>query len=93
MRSPSTVPRAGCGSLTLVVELSDDPDQTDDPATLEIETERRTWLGITGTATLTDRHELIVFAGKRRGGTACTSGTCYLVPDFEGVEMRLASRF
>jgi hypothetical protein len=34
-----------------------------------------------------------MFAGKRRGGTACTSGTCYYVPDFEGLELRVLSRF
>jgi hypothetical protein len=88
-----SVSRAGLGSLSLVLEKSDDPEMTDDPFTLDIETERRTWLGVIGQASLNRYHELFVFAGKRRGGTACTSGTCYLVPDFSGVEARVVSRF
>ncbi len=88
-----SVSRAGLGSLSLVLEKSDDPELTDDPFTLEIETERRTWLGAIAQASLNQYHELFVFAGKRRGGTACTSGTCYLVPDFSGVEARVVSRF
>lgn len=39
------------------------------------------------------RNKLTLFAGKRRGGPACTSGVCYDVLDFEGVELRLNTRF
>ena len=85
--------RAGLGSLSVVLEQSDDPEMTDDPLTLEIETDRRRWLGFLLQAPLDRNHELTVFAGKRRGGTACISGTCYLVPDFSGIEARLTSRF
>lgn len=85
--------RAGLGSISVVMEQSDDPEMTDDPLTPEIETERRTWLGLLVRAPLDRYHEVTVFAGKRRGGTACTSGTCYLVPDFSGVELRMTSRF
>jgi len=35
----------------------------------------------------------VLFLGKRRGGLACTAGTCYQVQPFEGVELRLVSRF
>lgn len=38
-------------------------------------------------------HSAYVFAGKRRFGLACTGGTCYEVLGFEGVELRLVSRF
>lgn len=38
-------------------------------------------------------HELVGIWGQRRGGIACTAGTCYLVPPFDGVSLRLLSRF
>ena len=86
--------RAGLGSVTLVLEMSDDPTQTDDPQTFDVvETDRRRWLGLNVQADLDRSHQLAAFAGRRRGGTACTSGVCYLVPDFRGVEVRLSSRF
>jgi Family of unknown function (DUF6029) len=85
--------RAGLGSISVVLERSDDPTVTDDPFTLDIETKRRQWLGVIVQAPLDRNHEVSVFAGKRRGGTACISGTCYLVPDFSGIEARLTSRF
>jgi hypothetical protein len=34
-----------------------------------------------------------LFAGQRREGIACTAGTCYVVEPFEGVELRITSRF
>lgn len=88
-----TVSKAGTGSISLVWEQSNDPQLTDDPLTLDIETGSRRWFGAIVQGTLDASHEATLFAGKRRGGTACTSGTCYLVPDFDGVEVRLTSRF
>ncbi len=38
-------------------------------------------------------HEAILFFGRRRGGLACTAGTCYEVQAFEGAELRVLSRF
>ncbi len=38
-------------------------------------------------------HEVLAFWGRRRGGIACTAGTCYLVPAFDGVTVQLSSRF
>ena len=41
-----------------------------------------------------DSHnQIALFVGKRRGGLACTSGVCYDVLDFEGLEIRLVTRF
>ncbi len=41
-----------------------------------------------------DSHnQIALFYGKRRGGLACTSGVCYDVLDFEGLEIRLLTRF
>jgi hypothetical protein len=44
-------------------------------------------------AHISDGNEAVLFLGKRRGGLACTAGTCYVVQPFEGFEMRLVSRF
>lgn len=86
--------RAGLGTLALQGEFSDDPDEQDDPLTFEtVEAESRRWLGLVASAPLYRHHEATLFIGSRRGGTACASGTCYLVPDFRGVELRLSSRF
>lgn len=88
------IDRAGLGTLALQAEYSDDPDEQDDPLTPEtIETKPRRWLGLIASAPLNRHHEATLFVGSRRGGTACTSGTCYVVPDFEGAELRLISRF
>jgi hypothetical protein len=38
-------------------------------------------------------YEALLFVGERRGGTACTSGTCYEVLEFRGAELRLTTRF
>lgn len=86
--------RAGRGTLAVQAEFSGDPDEKDDPLTFDVvETESRRWLGVLATAPLNRHHEATLFVGSRRGGTACTSGTCYLVPDFRGAELRLISRF
>jgi len=88
------VDRAGLGTLALQAEYSDDPDEQDDPLTPgTIETKPRRWLGLFASAPLDRHHEATLFVGSRRGGTACTSGTCYVVPDFDGAELRLISRF
>lgn len=85
---------AGRGTLALQIEFSNDPDEKDDPLTFDVvETEPRRWVALVAVAPLYRRHEATLFAGSRRGGTACTSGTCYLVPDFTGAELRLVSRF
>jgi hypothetical protein len=44
-------------------------------------------------ARISDGNEAVLFLGKRRGGLACTAGTCYFVQPFEGFEARLVSRF
>lgn len=50
-------------------------------------------VGWTLNARLAERHDATLFVGKRRGGLACTAGTCYEVQPFEGVELRVVSRF
>jgi hypothetical protein len=44
-------------------------------------------------ATLAKRHYATLFMGRRRGGLACTAGTCYEVQPFEGAELRVITKF
>jgi hypothetical protein len=84
---------ANLGSVGFLFERTDDPLFLDDPFTPEIETDPRSYFGGSLSWRAGERHDVILFAGRRRGGTACTSGTCYFVPDFEGLELRVSSRF
>ncbi len=83
------------GALTvgLDYERSNDPDEADDVQTTEVETDTREWLAMVVRRSIGWRHDVTLFAGSRRGGTNCVSGTCYVVPDFKGVEVRVTSRF
>jgi|TARA_R100000005_G_C4980093_1_gene190087 hypothetical protein len=80
-------------TVSLTFEATDDLILTDNPNTFAIEDDIRTWLGGNVRYKINQSHTLDVFAGKRRGGPACTSGICYEVLDFEGVEFRFTTRF
>jgi hypothetical protein len=80
-------------SLSMVLELSNDPYMTNHPDTPEIETGFRYWPGFEASYKINPTNTLSLFAGKRRGGPACTSGICYEVLDFEGIEIRLKTKF
>ncbi|MDR8390141.1 DUF6029 family protein [Aliifodinibius sp. S!AR15-10] len=80
-------------TVSAVFEASTDPNLTDDPRTLPTETAIRTWMGGNVRYKINSVHTLDIFAGKRRGGPACTSGICYEILDFEGVEVRFSTRF
>jgi hypothetical protein len=84
--------RAALGSVSGVWERSTDPEQ-EDPALLGGEVDPRTFIAGIARATLSEHHEATLFVGQRRGGRACTAGTCYEVQPFRGVELRLLSRF
>ena len=58
-----------------------------------IDSEYKIWFGTSVKYKLNPRHTFLFFAGQRRGGPACNSGVCYEVLDFEGLELRLSSRF
>ena len=79
-------------TVTIIAELSTDPFETDKIHTMEVETDPRAWLGLSGSVKLHERHRLDLFWGERRGGPACASGICYEVLDFKGFEFRLSSR-
>lgn len=80
-------------SLGLLFEASTDPQLTDIPITNAVESETRTWLGGNASYKFNSSNRIDLFAGKRRGGPACTSGICYEILDFEGVELRFSTRF
>jgi hypothetical protein len=80
-------------SVSMILELSNDPYLTNHPDTPEIETEFRYWPGVEASYKINPTNTLSIFAGKRRGGPACTSGICYEVLDFEGIEIRLKTKF
>ena len=88
-RATLGVSRAGWGSAALIGETSSDPSQR---SSKRPDADRRFFAG-TVTAQLSDRHTATLLAGERRGGRACTAGTCYEVQDFRGVELRLATRY
>lgn len=52
-----------------------------------------TFAGVTLAADVGGRHQAELFAGRRRGGRACVSGTCYDVPSLDGAELRWVARF
>ncbi len=82
---------AGFGAA-LVMDRSTNLSETDLPETLAFETEPVRFFSIHANARF-NRYEALLFAGERRGGTACTSGTCYEVLAFRGAELRILTRF
>jgi hypothetical protein len=87
------VARAGWGTVSFVWERSTDPEQEDpDQVPIPGIAPRNFYAGIV-TARLSEHHEATMFVGQRRGGLQCTAGTCYQVAPFEGVELKLVSRF
>lgn len=72
-------------SAGVITEFSTDPIITNGI--------NKVWVGVNGKYKLNFKNTLILFAGQRRGGPACTSGVCFEVLDFEGIELRLTSRF
>lgn len=83
--------RFGSASLTIT--------RTDDPADLPYDdlgvaaASSVTLIGVQLGAQFDGRHRLDLFAGRRRGGRACTSGTCYEVPSLDGAELRWSARY
>lgn len=84
---------ANVGSASVVWEHTNDPVEEDPADFASPGVEARDFIGVALSGSLSARHEVRVFAGERRGGIACTAGTCYEVPAFTGIEARLTSRF
>ena len=66
-------------------------EKSNDPADLPEGKKEDYWISGNITYQLSQMHLISLFMGKRRGGNACTSGICYEILPFEGVELRLTS--
>jgi len=79
-------------SVGIILENSDDPVETNQLGKKKSFT-FKTWPAFLATYQYNQQNIFNLFAGKRRGGNACTGGICYRVLDFEGVELSLITRF
>ena len=75
---------ARAGRWTLAVSA----EHTDQPAR-----DRTAWFFATLTATVNRNHDVTLGAGTRPAGLVCSGGFCFDAPAFDGVELRLLSRF
>ncbi len=75
---------AGRVSVTGIATSTNDPGDPGagepDPTTGEFP--RHRFASVAGRFRLAGQHEIVGFWGRRRGGIACTAGTCYLVPAY-----------
>jgi hypothetical protein len=78
-----TYSRAPWGSISFILETSQDPSLTG----------KDTWIAAEASVTFMERHNLLLFVGQDRGGLKCTSGRCRYVDPFEGVKISLQSTF
>jgi hypothetical protein len=85
--------RSPAVSVSIIWEVSNDPYLVDRPDTQGTETTFRHWPGLETSYRVNTQNTLGIFLGKRRGGPACTSGICYEVLDFEGLEIRWTIKF
>lgn len=76
-------------SAGLLWEFTNDSKFADLSGTEEVEV-KQYYPGINLSYRPNRKNTLQLFAGKRRGGPACTAGICYEVLDFKGVELRWA---
>ncbi len=74
-------------SAALIWEFTNDNKFADLSGTDKVETKQH-YPGINLSYKPNRKNTISLFGGKRRGGPACTSGICYEVLDFKGVELR-----
>ncbi len=86
------VARSGWGTLAYLWQRTTDPDE-EDPDLFGGDVEPRVYRAWNASALIGQSHTVQLFVGERRGGPACTAGTCYEVAPFKGAELRLISRF
>ena len=85
----ATLARAETISLSLIMERTSDPQEQPNVPDGRY---RQFLAGVVGFR-ITEGHDMSLSYGSRRGGRACTAGTCYEVLAFDGLEARLTSRF
>lgn len=86
------VTRAGWGTAGFIVTRTTDPIDLPSDLFGEPTSPSALFAGVTLAARVGPHHEVELFAGRRRGGRACVSGTCYEVQSLEGAELRVTSR-
>ncbi len=79
-------------SAALIWEFTNDEFITDLPSTSKVE-KKQHYFSTNLSYKPNYKNTIQLFAGERRGGPACTSGICYEVLDFKGVEIRWSKRF
>lgn len=67
-------------------------EYTTDDFLVEKGNNAKIWLGTNIKYKPDFKNTFLFFGGTRRGGPACTSGVCYEILDFEGVELRYTRR-
>ena len=87
------VARSGWGSAAFQWERTNDPREEDPVRPVDPQTHDLTFASGTVGGDLGEHFRASLFYGKRRGGLACTAGTCYKVEPFKGAELRLTARF
>jgi hypothetical protein len=87
------VSRAEWGSAAFQWERTNDPHEEDPVRPVDPQVHALTFASGTVAARLGEHFNTSLFYGKRRGGLACTAGTCYKVEPFKGAELRLTARF
>jgi hypothetical protein len=87
------VARAGWGSAAFQWERTNNPFEEDPVRPVDPQEHALTFASGTVTAVVGEHFDATLFYGKRRGGLACTAGTCYKVEPFKGTELRLSTRF
>ena len=69
-------------------------ESTSDPLLqLGTSSDKRRFLGLNVGFKPNYKHAILLFAGERQGGPACSSGVCYEIFDFKGFECRWTTRF
>lgn len=79
-------------SAAFVWEFTNDSKFVDLGNTEEVES-KQNYPGLNFSYKPNRRNTIQLFAGKRRGGPSCTSGICYEVLDFKGMELRWSTKF